>query len=368
MSIRDFSATDHLHMAQALRLAEHGLYTCDPNPRVGCVVAHGERVIGSGAHLRAGEPHAEVHALREAGDAARGATAYVTLEPCAHHGRTPPCADALIAAGVARVVAACEDPYPKVAGAGLSRLRAAGVSVDAGLMAEAARELNRGFFARIERGRPWLRLKLAATLDGRTALRDGRSHWITGPAARADNMRWRARCSALLVGSGTALADDPKLTVRFEQPVAFKPPLRVVLDRLLRLPANAALLDGSSATLVVHDSTVAANDVRFAKVECLGVPARDQRLDLQVLMQALSERGVNELQVEAGPILSGALLQAGLVDEMLLYLDPSVLGDTARGMFALPEFAQLSDRPRWRIIDNRLVGEAVRLLLRPVSI
>src|SRR5512141_1973992 len=226
-----FSAIDHAHMARALRLAERGLYTTQPNPRVGCVIAHAEKMVGEGWHQRAGEPHAEVFALREAGERSRGATAYVTLEPCGHHGRTPPCADALIAAGIARVVAACTDPNPKVAGGGLRSLMDAGIAVQTGLMHEAARELNRGFFSRIERGRPWLRVKLAMSLDGRTALANGESKWITGEAARTDVQRWRARSSAVMTGSGTALADDPHLTVRSPDLSESVPPLRVVLDR-----------------------------------------------------------------------------------------------------------------------------------------
>ncbi|EQD66992.1 Riboflavin biosynthesis protein RibD, partial [mine drainage metagenome] len=212
-----FSASDHAHMAQALRLAERGVYTTQPNPRVGCVIAHGENIVGGGWHARAGEPHAEIYALRAAGAQAHNATAYVTLEPCAHHGRTPPCADALIAAGVARVVVACSDPFPRVAGAGIARLRGAGIAVDVGLMQDAARELNRGFLSRIERGRPWLRLKLAMSLDGRTALADGRSFWITGEAARSDVARWRARSSAILTGAGTMRADNPRLNVRLDR-------------------------------------------------------------------------------------------------------------------------------------------------------
>src|SRR5512146_1066052 len=305
----DFTATDYAHMARALRLAERGLYTTQPNPRVGCVIAHGETIVGEGWHQRAGEPHAEVFALREAAERARGATAYVTLEPCAHFGRTPPCADALIAAGVARVVAASDDTNPKVAGDGLRRLLAAGIAVDVGLMREAARELNRGFFSRIERGRPWVRVKLAMSLDGRTALANGASKWITGEAARADVQRWRARSSAILTGSGTVLADNPNLTVRGLEPLSpwergwgegsgrpqrtgfaetsassasppapmgaaqqsWLPPLRVVLDRKLRTPRDAHVLDGSVPTLVLHAGSASPNDDRFARVELASV-------------------------------------------------------------------------------------------------
>src|SRR5690349_22009601 len=266
-----FSGTDHLHMAHALRLAERGLYTTQPNPRVGCVIAHGDEVIGTGFHQRAGEPHAEVHALREAGARARGATAYVTLEPCAYHGRTPPCADALVAAGVARVVIAAEDPFPQVAGRGIDKLRAAGVAVETGLLREPARELNCGFLGRLERGRPFVRVKLAMSLDGRTALASGESKWITGDAARLDVQRWRARSSAILTGSGTVLADDPRLTVRLPESgdgfdgdvgeaVTPAPPLRVVLDRRLRTPPGSCVIAADAPTLLMHAAHVPVPD------------------------------------------------------------------------------------------------------------
>src|SRR5574337_1466982 len=240
-------------MARALRLAERGLFTTQPNPRVGCVIARDGEILGEGWHQRAGEPHAEVFALRAASERVRGATTYVTLEPCSHHGRTPPCADALIEAGIARVVFASEDPNPNVAGAGIRRMREAGIVVEQGLMREAARELNRGFFSRFERGRPWLRVKLAMSLDGRTALANGESKWITGEAARADVQRWRAQSGAILTGAGTARSDDPRLTARLPDGEAFVPALRVVLDaRLDALPAQAHLLDGSTPTLILH--------------------------------------------------------------------------------------------------------------------
>jgi diaminohydroxyphosphoribosylaminopyrimidine deaminase/5-amino-6-(5-phosphoribosylamino)uracil reductase len=331
---------DHALMARALRLAERGLYTTSPNPRVGCVIAHGERVVGEGWHRRAGEPHAEVFALRAAGDAARGATAYVTLEPCAHQGRTPPCADALVAAGIRRVVAAIEDPFPAVAGRGLARLQEAGVAVEAGVLAEAARELNRGFLSRVQRGRPWVRVKLAMSLDGRTALANGTSKWITGEAARADVQRWRARSSAILTGVGTVLADDPQLTVRLPDGVDFVPPLRVVLDRGGRTPAGARVNDTSAPTWIASDAD----------------PAQTLR--------TLAERGVNEVQVEAGPVLSGALVAAGLVDEMLLYVAPTLLGDAGRPLLGLPRIDEMRDRLDLRVVEQRQVGHDIRLLLR----
>ena len=380
-----FSALDHAHMARALRLAERGLYGTQPNPRVGCVIAHGEQVVGEGWHERAGEPHAEVFALRAAGVRARDATAYVTLEPCAHFGRTPPCADALIAAGVTRVVAACEDPNPKVAGGGFAKVRAAGIAVEAGLMRAAARELNRGFFSRIERARPWLRVKLAMSLDGRTALANGTSKWITGEAARADVQRWRARSSALVTGSGTVAADNPRLTVRMERgqshfperpsqarpdveendPDPFFKPVRVVLDRTLRTPHGAHVLDGSAPTLIVHGAEASPADERFTRVELAAVGEdAGGRLDLGALLRLLAGRGVNELQVEAGPTLSGALFAQGLVDELLLYMAPVMLGDAARPLLALPGLDSMARACRLRVIDQRQVGTDLRLLLR----
>lgn len=352
-------------MALALRLAARGLSTTQPNPRVGCVIAHGEDVVGSGWHRRAGGPHAEVFALAEAGERARGATAYVTLEPCAHFGRTPPCADALVSAGVARVVIAHEDPFGEVDGRGLARLRKAGIRVEAGLMAEVARELNRGFLARVGRKRPWLRLKLAMSLDGRTALASGESKWITGEPARADVQRWRARSCALLTGSGTVLADDPRLTVRLPDNADAIAPLRVVLDRELRTPRAANVLDGSAPTVVFHAADMEPVDDRFARVELAALEMRDGRLDLCALLALLAEREINEIQVEAGPTLCGALFAQGLVDELLLYIAPILLGDAARPLLALPGLADMSERWNLAMVDQRAIGQDSRLLLRP---
>lgn len=361
-----FSASDHAHMAHALRLAERGLFTTQPNPRVGCVIARGEHVLGSGWHERAGQPHAEAHALRAAGAEARGATAYVTLEPCAHHGRTPPCADALIAAGVARVVVACADPFPQVAGQGIARLRAAGIAVDVDLLQDLARELNRGFFSRIERGRPWLRLKLAMSLDGRTALADGRSFWVTGAAARNDVARWRARSSALLSGAGTARADDPRLSVRLAEPQPFVPPLRVLLDtRLHALPVDAHLLDGTAPTLILHAPHARPAHAGYARAECVPVACHGAGLDLHAALALLAARGCNELQVEAGATLAGALFAAGLVDELLLYVAPVLLGDSARPLLHLPALAEMGARWQLRTLDQRMLGDDLRLLLHP---
>jgi diaminohydroxyphosphoribosylaminopyrimidine deaminase/5-amino-6-(5-phosphoribosylamino)uracil reductase len=375
-----FTATDHALMARALRLAERGLFTTQPNPRVGCVITQGGEIVGEGWHQHAGEPHAEVFAMRAAGERARGATAYVTLEPCSHHGRTPPCADALIEAGIARVVFASEDPNPKVAGAGLRRLREAGVTIESGLMRDAARELNCGFFSRFERGRPWVRVKLAMSLDGHTALANGESKWITGEAALADVQGWRARSSAILTGAGTARADDPRLTVRLPgfEPLSrreeagegrsFVPPLRVVLDaRLDALALHANLLDGSAPTLVLHAPGAQVQDGRHARVELTEVPlaVHGRHLDLDAALRLLATRGVNELQVEAGPTLCGALLDADLVDELLLYVAPTLLGDSARPLLALSPLQSMADRRDWRVVDRRMLGQDQRLLLRP---
>ncbi|WP_211365166.1 bifunctional diaminohydroxyphosphoribosylaminopyrimidine deaminase/5-amino-6-(5-phosphoribosylamino)uracil reductase RibD [Pseudoxanthomonas taiwanensis] len=356
-----FDAFDHACMARALELAERGLYTARPNPAVGCVIARDGRVVGEGWHPRAGEPHAEVFALRQAGEAARGATVYVTLEPCAHHGRTPPCADALVAAGVARVVAAVRDPVPQVDGAGFARLRAAGVEVASGLLEAQARELNRGFLARVQRGRPWLRVKLAASLDGRTALASGESKWITGEQARADVQHWRARSGAILTGADTVLADDPALTARVQAEVV--PPLRVVVDSRLRSLARARVRDGAAPTLYLHAPDVVPP--AGLQAEFAAVPLRDGHLDLEVALRLLGERGINEVQVEAGPVLCGALLRAGLVDELLLYQAPLLLGDAARPLFAGLGIGSMAGRLRFRLMDEARLGEDRRLLLRP---
>lgn len=360
-----FDAFDHACMARALQLAARGLYTARPNPVVGCVVAKDGAVVGEGWHPRAGEPHAEVFALREAGERARGATAYVTLEPCAHHGRTPPCAEALVQAGVARVVAAMRDPFPRVDGAGFARLQAAGIAVAAGLMEGQARDLNRGFLSRFTRGRPWLRVKLAASLDGRTAMASGESKWITGEAARADVQRWRARSGAILTGADTVLADDPALTVRLGDATPFQPPLRVVLDSRLRSLAMPRVRDGSAPTLYLHGPDAVplpGLDAEFAVV-----PLRDGHLDLESALRLLAGRDINEVQVEAGPALCGALLHAGLVDELLLYQAPLILGDTARPLFAGLGIEAMAQRLRLELVEAAMVGDDRRLLLRPAQ-
>lgn len=358
-----FSALDHALMARALRLAERGAYTTRPNPMVGCVLAHGEGVVGEGWHQRKGGPHAEVFALRAAGERAKGATAYVTLEPCAHTGSTGPCADALIAAGVGRVVAAMRDPFPKVDGAGFDKLRAAGVEVQSGLMEAQARELNRGFLSRIERGRPWLRVKLATSLDGRTATASGDSKWISGEASRADVHRWRARCGALLTGAGTVLADDPHLTVRVDEHIDFVPPLRVVLDPGLATVARGHVREGDAPTLYLHAPD--AKPPRELRAEHAAVPVRGSLFDLDAVLRLLAAREVNEVQLEAGATLAGAFLAAGLVDEVLLYVAPLLLGAEGRPLFDGLHIGAMAERLRLRTVESRSIGDDLRLLLRP---
>jgi diaminohydroxyphosphoribosylaminopyrimidine deaminase/5-amino-6-(5-phosphoribosylamino)uracil reductase len=353
-------------MALALRLAGRGAYTTKPNPMVGCVIAHGDEVVGEGWHERKGGPHAEVVALQAAGERARGATAYVTLEPCAHTGSTGPCADALVEAGVARVVAAMRDPFPAVDGKGFERLRAAGVAVEWGLMEAQARALNRGFLSRLERGRPWLRVKLGTSLDGRTAMASGDSKWITSAAARADVMRWRARSGAILTGSGTVLADDPELTVRFGDDTPFVPPLRVVLDPGLATIARGRVREGAAPTLYVHAPDV--KPPRDFAAERAHVPVRDGNLDLDAVLALLAEREINEVQVETGATLAGALLTAGLVDEVLLYVAPVLLGVGARPLFGGLRIDRMADRLRMRTIETVRVGDDLRLLLRPEAV
>ena len=360
-----FSATDHALMARALRLAERGAWTTRPNPMVGCVIAHGDEVVGEGFHQRKGGAHAEVFALQAAGDRARGATAYVTLEPCAHHGSTGPCAEALVAAGVSRVVAAMRDPFPQVDGAGFERLRAAGIAVEHGLMEAQARELNRGFLSRVERGRPWLRVKLATSLDGRSAMASGESRWISGEAARADVQQWRARSGALMTGAGTVLADDPLLTVRLPDAGEIVPPLRVVLDPGLATVARGAVRNGDAPTLYLHAAE--ARRPRDLAIEHQAVPAVDGRLDLGVVLAVLGARGINEVQLEAGATLAGAFLSAGLVDELLLYVAPVLLGERARPLFHGLQIDAMAQRLHLRQVDCRNVGEDLRVLLRPVA-
>lgn len=367
-----FSELDRRHMAEALHLAAAHAYTTKPNPMVGCVIAHGAEVVGRGAHVRAGEPHAEVHALREAGARAVGATAYVTLEPCAHFGRTPPCADALVAAGVMRVVAAIRDPFHAVAGRGFTALQAAGVAVEHGLLADEAEWLNRGFLMRARQGRPWVRVKLAMSLDGRTAMASGESKWITGEAARADVQHYRARSSAILTGLGTVLADDPRLTARLDDGadgghaarLALVLPMRVVLDPRGALPRDCRLLDGEAPTLVAHADDVVPD--YGPTVEGFAVPRRDGRLDLLAVLAQLATRQVNEVQLEAGATLSGAFLRAGLVDELVLYVAPVLLGERGRPLFGGLGIDRMAERIGLERIDVHAFDDGdLRLTYRP---
>ena len=358
-----FTAIDHALMARALRLAERAAFTTRPNPMVGCLIAHGDEVVGEGWHQRKGGPHAEVFALQAAGERAKGATAYVTLEPCAHTGSTGPCADALIAAGVARVVAAMRDPFPQVDGAGFETLRAAGIVVESGLMETQARDLNRGFLSRIERGRPWLRVKLASSLDGRSAMASGDSKWISGEASRRDVQQQRARSGALLTGAGTVLADDPRLTVRLDDGSEFVPPLRVVLDPGLATVGRGRVREGDAPTLYLHAPE--AKPPRGLQAEHASVPVRNGRFDLDAVLRLLATRGINEVQVEAGATLAGAFLAAGLVDELLLYIAPVLLGERARPLFDGLHIDAMTERLRLRTVDTRSIGNDLRLLLRP---
>ncbi len=359
-----FTAFDHACMARALRLAERGLNTTTPNPRVGCVLVKDGQIIGEGWHMRAGTAHAEVHALHMAGGAARGATAYVTLEPCAHHGRTPPCCDALIAAGIDRVVVASSDPNPLVAGQGIARMQAAGIEVSSGLLSKEADELNIGFMSRMRRGRPWVRVKCAASLDGKTALNNGVSQWITGPEARADGHRWRARACAILTGSGTVLADNPRLDVR-EHPCE-RQPLKVVVDSQLRTPPNARLLaSGTTLIATCSDDSEKIRALEAAGAEVMQLTAPHGKVPLPALLELLGQRGINELHVEAGQGLNGALLADQLVDEWLLYLAPMLIGNHAQGLLAMPELTSLQDAARLQIQDVRSIGNDLRILARP---
>ena len=358
-----------LHQLQhCLRLAESVVGLTEPNPRVGCVLAEaGGRVVGSGATREAGAAHAEVMALRDAeGQDLRGATVWVSLEPCAHHGRTPPCCDALIDAGVARVVIACVDPNPLVAGQGIARLRAAGIQVDlaSGEIARAARELNIGFFSRMQRGRPWVRMKIAASLDGRTALNNGLSQWITGEAARTDGHAWRRRASALLTGIGTVLEDDPRLDVRLV--ATPRQPLRVIVDSRLQTPPQARILDAPGQVLIYTASgnDASAQPLRDRGAELAVLPGPEGKVYLAAMLADLARRGINELHVEAGHKLNASLLREGLVDELLVYLAPKLLG-LGREMAAFGPLQTLAEALRFEFTQVDRVGSDLRVLARP---
>jgi diaminohydroxyphosphoribosylaminopyrimidine deaminase / 5-amino-6-(5-phosphoribosylamino)uracil reductase len=359
-----FSAFDRLAMARALELAAWGLETTDPNPRVGCVIARDTRIIAEGWHERAGEAHAEVAALKAAKEAVVGATAYVTLEPCSHYGRTPPCAKALIEARIGRVVFAVQDPNSRVSGQGAEALLRAGVVVESGLMETEAVELNVGYMKRMRQGLPWVRVKLGMSLDGRTALANGASQWITGPASREDVQHWRARSSAIMTGVGTVLADDPQVNVRRsgEKP---RQPLRVVLDSRLRISPTAKLFSAEGPVLVMTapGGNKAALAARGALIE--EVPVQDGFADLHVVLERLARREVNELLIEAGATLAGRLLSARLADELLLYVAPKLLGPQARPLADLPQLSDLRQALGFRLVETKQLGEDLRLRLRP---
>jgi diaminohydroxyphosphoribosylaminopyrimidine deaminase / 5-amino-6-(5-phosphoribosylamino)uracil reductase len=359
-----FSAEDHAFMARALELTQRGRDTATPNPSVGCVIVKGSRVIGEGWHELAGQPHAEALALAACAESPEGATVYVTLEPCSHHGRTPPCADALIAAKVARVVAAIEDPNPRVLGSGAARLRQAGIRVEVGCMESEAREAHIGFISRMSRGRPWMRLKTAATLDGRIALANGVSQWITGEAARRDVHALRAHSCAMLTGIGTVLRDDPQLTVR-DVPCK-RQPRRVVIDSRLDLPLNARILKGEPIlVLTVSEDASRRKRIEDAGAEVVVVPRLGDKTDLAAVARLLAEYQFNDVMVETGGKLNGSLLRAGVVDEVVFYLAPRIFGDQGQAIFAgLPEITAIDDAPALRVIDARMVGDDLRITTR----
>jgi diaminohydroxyphosphoribosylaminopyrimidine deaminase/5-amino-6-(5-phosphoribosylamino)uracil reductase len=347
-------------MARAIALTDNGRDTATPNPNVGCVIVKDGIVVGEGWHERAGEAHAEVRALEKAGENARGGTAYVTLEPCAHHGRTGPCTDVLVKAGIERVVAALEDPFPQVNGRGIAKLREAGIQVDTGLMADEAREVHKGFLSRVTRGRPWIRIKAAASLDGRIALANGESQWITSEAARRDAHALRARSSAMLTGIGTVVRDDPQLTVRHVACV--RQPKRVVIDNRLEIPLTAKVLQGEPPLiLTVSDDAGRRKALEAKGAEVVRVPGDGAKTDLSAVAALLGERQFNEVTVETGTKLNGSLLREGIVDELVIYYAPLLLGDGSMAMFALPEWTRLDQAMRARITDVRMIGPDVRV-------
>lgn len=363
----NFSAAESSYMARALALAAKGLYSTSPNPRVGCVIVRDGKIVGEGWHEKAGAPHAEVMALRDAGLHARGAVAYVTLEPCNHHGRTPPCTEALIASGVARVVAAMQDPNPLVSGQGFARLHAAGIDSAAGLMEREARELNIGFVSRMTRGRPWVRMKIAASLDGRTALANGKSQWITSQAARDDGHHWRARACAVLTGIGTLREDDPRLNVRAV--ITPRQPMKVLIDSRLEAAPTAALFnqsteDGPVLVFAGSEDPQRAAALKARGAEIVVLPNAQGKVELPDMLAELARRGVNELHVEAGSALNGSMLREGCVDELLVYLAPKVLGDAAQGMFRLGELKELSEARALALDEVARIGGDIRIRAR----
>lgn len=363
-----FTSKDFEFMAEAIRLARRGMYSCRPNPRVGCVLVRDNEIVGTGWHRLAGEAHAEINALRDAASLAVGASAYVTLEPCSHYGRTPPCAAALVDAGIVSVTAASEDPNPKVSGSGFALLRQAGVSVRIGLMQKAAAGLNEGFFSRVTRGRPFVRVKIAASLDGRTAMSGGESQWITGVDARADAHQLRAASGAILTGVETILADDPSLTARYAAPEgAEAQPLRVILDSNLRTPPDARLFSSAGAVCVLCVDAARKAPLEQAGAEVISVKPAAGRPDLNEVLTLLAKRKINDVLVEAGPTLSGQFLSQGLLDELVIYQAPQILGSETRGMFMTPDWTRLDQRQALTVIDVRQVGADARITARPGS-
>ena len=365
------NVSDHRYMARALALAYRGLFTTAPNPRVGCVIVRKGCIVGEGWHERAGSAHAEINALTQAGEKAHGATAYLTLEPCCHEGRTPPCTDSLIQAGVRRVVVAMSDPNPRVAGRGLQQLAAMGIEIHEGIGRDEAEELNPGFIMRMKHGRPFVRCKIAMSTDGRTAMASGESRWITGLAARRDVQYFRARSSVVLTGSGTVSMDDPSLTVRHEDLEAHSPgaevtpdqPVRVVLDTSLKIPIQSKLLSLPGRTIIATGATRQQPTHHFARpgVDVMELPMEHGRIALRALMNVLAGEEANEVLLEAGPTLNGAMLQAGLIDELVIYTAPVLMGSEARGLFDLPGLERMSQRVRLNIKDIRAVGEDWRI-------
>lgn len=361
-----FTSSDNAYMARALRLAWRGRFGAHPNPRVGCVIARDDRIVGEGWHEIAGGPHAECVALAEAGAQAKESTVYVTLEPCAHHGKTPPCSDALIAAGVSTVVAASADPFPEVAGKGFAALRGAGIEVRVGLLENDARRLNEGYLSRIERGRPFLRLKVAASLDGGTAMLSGESRWISGPEARRDVQRLRAASGAILTGVGTVIDDDPSLTVR-DPGLCPHPPLRAIVDTRLRTPHHATLLGLDGQTLIYCSDARKRERLERAGALVVELPERNAHVCVDEALKDLARRGVNDVLAECGPTLAGSLLAEDLVDELVIYQSPHIMGSETRPMFETPAWQTLSDRRSLEIHDVRTVGRDTRIVARPMA-
>jgi diaminohydroxyphosphoribosylaminopyrimidine deaminase / 5-amino-6-(5-phosphoribosylamino)uracil reductase len=371
-----FTANDHLFMTRALQLAEQGLYSTQPNPRVGCVIVKDGKIVGEGAHLKPGEPHAEVFALRQAGAGAKGATAYVTLEPCNHTGRTHPCSQAIVDAGIIKVIAAMQDPNPQVAGSGLAHLQSHNIEVTCGLMQAQAEALNPGFISRMTRNKPYVRCKIAASLDGKTALNNGVSQWITSEAARQDVQHWRARSCAILTGIGTVLADNPSMTVRasvstpsplMREGVSGRQPLRVIVDSQLQTPINAKILQGGNVLIAfANDALNKSTELLNAGAELLCIPNEAGKVCLKTLLSHLAAHEINEVLVEGGEGLNGALLAQSLIDELLIYYAPKVMGGVAKSMFAMPELTQMNQVIDLQILDMRQIGVDIRLRAKPV--